>query len=558
MTLPSGKKPASPFHGLTPGVVFQPRSRQRFQQGIAAIVDAIRPTLGPLPRLVAVSRTHTGDSPELLDDGGLIARRIVALTDRDADMGAMFVRHVLWRLREEVGDGTATAAVLLKTIYDEGAKHIVAGGNAMRLREALESLLPLLLDELSRQSIPLSPRERAGEAPSSGVRAESLTNFARSACPDLETADLLGEIFDVIGLDGHLEVENARGQRSKREYIEGAFWESGLASRSMVNDPRRLVARLENAAILITDLEINSAQALVPALRAVMEGGHTALAIIARKFSDDASALLVNASNSGKLTAIGIKTPGTGTADQFANLQDLVTLAGGRAILTATGDSIESLRSDDFGRARRLWADPEYFGIVGGKGDPLALRRHLSNLKSALNASDSSDSRRKLRARLGRLNGGAARLLVGGQTESEQKHRRGQAERASLVMRAALRDGILPGGGAAFLACRAALAPSGDSAQSAEQSAACRILQKALAHPAIAIATNAGYKLHDLPPGLGFNALTGQPADMLAAGILDAAGVQKAALVTAVKGAALALTVDVLIHHVSPQFSAEP
>lgn len=549
MTIPSGKKPASPFHDVPPGVVFQPRSRERFQQGIDAIVDAIRPTLGPLPRLVAVARTHAGDSPELLDDGGLIARRIVALTDRDADMGAMFARHVLWRLREDVGDGTATAAVMLKTIYDEGVKHLVAGGNAMRLRTALESLLPILLDKLNGMAIPLNSHLPTGEGP--GVR-----EFARSTCPDLETADLLAEIFDVIGPDGHLEVEKARGQQSEREYIEGAFWESGLASRNMVNDPRRLVSRLENAAVLITDLEINSAQGLVPVLRACLENGFTSLAILARKFSDDAVALLVNASRSGRLAAIGIKTPGTGASDQFANLQDIVTLVGGRAILTATGDSLDQIGPNDFGRARRIWADPEYFGVVGGKGDPIQLRRELSRLKKALAASDSADSRRKLRARIGRLNGGAARLLVGGQTESEQKHRREQAERASLVLRTALQDGILPGGGAALLACRAALAPH--PAQSDEQAAARRILQKALAQPALAIAANAGYELHDLPPGLGFNVLTGQPANMLTAGILDAAGVQKAALVAAIKGAALALTVDVLIHHASPPYSPEP
>ena len=220
-------KPSAPFRDVRPGVVLQPRSQRRFQQGIAAVVDAIRPTLGPFPRLVAISRSHAGESPELLDDGGLIARRIVAISDRDADMGAMFVRHVLWRLHEDVGDGTVTAAVMLKTIFDEGLKHIAAGGNAMRLREALEALLPSLLDELSRMSIPIQGQE-------------ALTQFARSICPDSETVDLLGEIFDVIGENGHLEIENARGQHNEREYIEGAFWESGLAARAMFNDPRSL------------------------------------------------------------------------------------------------------------------------------------------------------------------------------------------------------------------------------------------------------------------------------------------------------------------------------
>lgn len=177
MPIDPGKKPALPFGEATPGVIFRPRSYQRFQQGIAAIVNAIRPTLGPLPRLVAVSRSHGGDAPELLDDGGLIARRIVALTDRDADMGAMFVRHVLWRLREDVGDGTVTAAIMLKTIYDEGVKHILAGSNAMRLREALESLLPTLLDELSRMAIPVQ-----GQNPSPILPNPSAPTLKSPAC----------------------------------------------------------------------------------------------------------------------------------------------------------------------------------------------------------------------------------------------------------------------------------------------------------------------------------------------------------------------------------------
>lgn len=545
MTVKPPKKPNSPFPDVTPGVVYSPHSMHSFQQGIAAIVDAVRPTLGPQPRLVAVARTHASDAPELLDDGGLIARRIIALTNRDADMGAMFVRHVLWKLREEVGDGTATAAVMLKSIYDEGLKYIMAGGNAMLLREGLESLLPGLLKELDRMAQPIQSQD-------------SLNRFAASTCPDAETANLLGEIFFIIGEDGHLEVKNARGQNSEREYIEGSFWESGLASLTMVNDPKRLLARLENAAILITDLEINSAKDLVPVLQAASDAGFPSLAVFARKFSEDASALLVNASRSGRLPAVGVKMPGTGQSDQYNNMQDLVTLCGGRSFISGAGDTLDSIQPQDFGHARRLWADQEYLGIVGGKGDPLNLRRQIASLKRAIQVSDSADSRRKLRIRLGRLNGGAARLLVGGQTESEHEHLKEQAERASNVIRSALHDGILPGGGAAFLTLRDSLCPDNTSNQTIEQTAARRILARALEQPARAIIANAGYQMHGLPPGFGFDVRTGQPADMHTAGIYDAAGVQKAALVAAVKGAALALTVDILVHHARPQFSAEP
>ncbi len=543
MSINPRPKKKNPFRDVTPGVVLQPEARQYFQQGITRMVAAIRPSLGPLPRLVAVSRAHAGDAPELLDDGGLIARRIVALSDRDADMGAMFVRHVLWRLREEVGDGTASAAVMLQTIYDEGIKYLTAGGNAMQLREALEDFLPELLDELSSLASPIQTQQE-------------LTNFAMSICPDAGIARLLGEIFFIIGMDGHIQVEKARGQPDEREYIEGALWDAGLASRSHLNDLRQAIARLENCAILSTDLEINDAQTILPVLRAALGAGHKSLAILARKFSEDSLALMVNASRSGNLSVLGIKTPGTGLTDQFANLQDVNTLAGGRAIISATNESLENIRPDDFGFARRLWADTDNFGLVGGRGDPLALRTQLASLFAALNASDSVETRRKYQARIGRLRGGAARLLVGGATESEQSFRLDLAQHTSLVIRSAMRDGILPGGGAAYLACLNRLVPN--ASQTEVQSAARRILQKALRQPALVIAANAGFELHDLQPGQALDVRTGQPADMLAAGILDAAGVGKAVLNAALRGAALALTVDVLVQHASPQYSPEP
>ena len=543
MAIDPQSKKKSPFRDVTPGVILQPEASQHFQRGIARMVEAIRPSLGPLPRLVAVARTHASDAPELLDDGGLIARRIVALNDRDADMGAMFVRHALWRLRDDVGDGTASAAVMLQTIYDEGVKYITAGGNAMLLREALESFLPDLLAELSGLAVPIQTQME-------------LTNFAMSICPDAGIARLLSEIFFIIGMDGHIEVENARGHPDEREYIEGALWEGGISSRSQVNDLRQASARLENCAILITDLEINDAQMLLPALRATLGAGYRSLAILARKFSEDALAMMVNASRAGNLAVIGLKTPGTGLTDQFANLQDICTLAGGRTILSGTGESLENICTDDFGFARRIWADIDHFSLVGGKGNPLVVRRQIASLSAALKASDNVDTRRKYQARIGRLQGGAARLMVGGKTESEQNYRRDLAQHTSLVIRSALRDGILPGGGAAYLACLRRLDFS--PGESDVQSAARRVLQKALRQPARVIAENAGYEMRDLPPGQALDVRIGQPVDMLAAGILDAAGVCKAVLNVALRGAALALTVDVLIQHASPQFSAEP
>jgi len=560
------KKPASPFRSVTPGVVLPPESRLGFQRGISAVVEAVRPTLGPLPRLAAVSRAHASDAPELLDDGAVIARRITALGERDADMGAMFARHVLWRLHEDVGDGTVTAAVMLKTLVDEGMRVITAGADAMLLRGALEALLPPLLEELSSQSVRIQGKEQ-------------ISQYVRSICPDAQLSELLGELFDVIGENGHLEIKNGRSQVSERQFIQGSFWESGLASPNQINDLRRRVAWLDNPAVLITDHEIDTAQKLLPVLQLALEAGFNSLAVLARKFSEDALALLVNVNRSGKLAAAGIKTPGAKLSDEFAALQDLSVLVGGRIVLAAAGDTLENLNAGDFGQARRVWADPDYFGVVSGKGDPLALRRHIAALEAALANSDSGEARGDLRTRIGRLNGGAGRLLVGGYSESEQKHRRELAERASLSLRSALKDGVLPGGGAAFLALRGMLdeektdgrirtyqRSNSDTsmpnlhrkAETLEQRAARRMLAKALEAPARAIASNAGFRFSDPPAGMALDALSGQVCHMLQAGIMDAAGVLKSALAAAVHGAALALTVDVLVYHANPRVSTEP
>ena len=533
----------TPFKPVKPGVVLSAGAQQAFKRGIASIVDAVRPTLGPFPRLVAVSRSHAGDPPELLDDGGLIARRIVAIEDRDADMGAMFVRHVLWRLREEVGDGTASAAVMLKSIYDEGLKCIAAGWNAMLLREALEDFLPVLARELSSQAKTLS----GGQA---------LRDFAQSVCADEEIAGLLSEIFAVIGADGHLLMDNARGQVCEREFIEGSLWEGGLISRNILDMFPQMIVRLENCAIVLTDLEINDAGSLLPVMRLALENGYKAVAVVARKISEDALALMMNANRSGNLNLIGLKTPGLGTTDQFANLLDMGVLTGARVILSATGENLANIRAEDVGLVRRLWADSDFVGLIGGKGDPLELRAHIARIRTSLQASDSADMRSKLYARIGRLHGGAGRLLVGGSTESEQKHRRELAGHTALIMRAALREGILPGGGAAYRACRSVLAPTEN--ETGERALARGILSRALEQPMINIAANAGYEIHALPAGLGLDVRTGQPADMLAVGVMDAAGVCIAVVNAALRGAALALTVEALVHHASPQFSAEP
>ena len=221
------------------------------QRGINQIAEAIRPTLGPWPRIVAIDRIFDNKMPELLDNGGLIARRIIQLADRHEDVGAMFIRDVLWRLHDQAGDGTATAVVLFQSIFNQGVHYLTSGGNAMRLKVALEKGMVAILNHLTSMTVEISGKEK-------------LAQVAESICYEPAMAKLFGEIFDIIGEHGRLEIRAGRGREFEREYVEGMYWERGLVTREMIADHSRLRTELENAAILISDLEINEPQRALP------------------------------------------------------------------------------------------------------------------------------------------------------------------------------------------------------------------------------------------------------------------------------------------------------
>jgi chaperonin GroEL len=531
-------------------VVFQPAAYRGMQQGINQIADALRPTLGPFPRTVAIEQSSRDKAPELLDDGGVIARRIIELPDRDEDVGAMFLRHVLWRLHEKVGDGTATAAVLFQSVYNQGVHYVVSGGNAMALRHYLEKGMGVVLDKLTAMAVHLEGKEKFAQ-------------MAETICHDLPLAKMLGEIFDIIGEYGQLEVRSGRSRELEREYVEGMYWKGGVLSRQMITDHTSLRTEMENAAILISDLDIENPRQLLPVIEAAMQAEIHSLLIIAGKLSDSAIALLLTASREpAKFQAIAVQTPGMTTGDQAASLEDLAVLTGGYLRAKAAGYTLSGVKVQHLGRARRVWADRTYFGIVGGKGDPRALRQHIVNLRAAFGRADDPDVRKKLQERIGKLMGGSAVLWVGGATELEINVRKEQAQRASDALRGAITDGVVPGGGVSLLACRPALRERLDRSADPDERAAYRILIKALEEPIRTILTNAGYDASEVmaevkraDAGYGFNVRSGQIVDMAKAGINDAASVQKAVVHSAVASAALALTIDVLVHRKTPRES---
>jgi chaperonin GroEL len=517
-------------------------------------VELIRPTLGPLPRIVAIDNVVPGKMPEILDDGGIIARRVLQLPNRDEDMGAMYVRHLLWRLHEKVGDGTATAAVVFQSIYDQGITYIAAGGNAQQLRRYLEKGMHVILDELSRMATPLQGKEQ-------------LAQVAESICYDPPLARMLGEIFDIVGEYGRVEIRSGRGRELEREYVEGMYWESGILSRRMFTDQAQLRTEMEDAAILISDLEIEDPRTLMPVMSRVLENKVRSLVILASKLSDLAIAFLVaaNQKEPDKFQVIATKPPGATTDVRASAMEDLAILTGGRPFVRAAGyTSFDKVKFEDLGRARRVWVDRTYLGIVGGKGDPRALREHLARLHQSHRQADDRETRKKLRERIGKLMGGSATLWIGGLTEMEIKTRKELAERTTEALRGIIMEGVVPGGGVALLSCRPALQRSLDQSTDPDERAAYRILIRALEEPIRTILTNAGYDASEVMaeikmagPGYGFDVRSGKVVNAVQAGILDAAAVQKEAMHSAIGGAALALTVDVLVQRKAPPTAYE-
>jgi chaperonin GroEL len=513
------------------------------QAGINQIVDVIRPTLGPRPRIVALeSVSGPARAPETLDDGGTIARRILELPDRDEDVGAMYIRHVLWRLHESVGDGTATAAVIFKEVYNQGLRYLAAGGNAMRLRTYLEEGMRVIFDELSGMTSPLEGKE-------------ALARVAESICYDPPLAKMIGEIFDIIGVYGRLEIRSNNTNRLEREYIEGMYWEGGVLSRTMFTDPTSLRAELEDAAILVTDLAIEDPRDLTKLLTIVAKAKIEALLIVAKDVSQACVGLLTRPEITRKVKIVAVKAPSVLFKAQGEALSDLAVLTGADPILGAVGSTLRSVRLENLGRARTVWADKSYFGIIGGRGDPRAVREHIAALRVAHEREDDSGEREKLAYRIGQLISGSAVLKVGAFTETDLKLRKELATRTITAMRAAMREGVLPGGGVALLACRPALRQRLEESADLDERMACRILLHAVEAPFRTLVENAGFEpsvvlgeVDRAGAGYGFDAIAGQVVDMAEAGVLDAAVVQKAAVRGGVGGAALALTTDVIVH----------
>jgi len=531
-----------------PGVLSGPAARGALRRGVDLMAEAVRPTLGPLPRTVAVQDVRSGRPIEVLDDAATILRRIIEIPDVYVNMGAMMLRHSVWKTFEAVGDGGAITAVLFQALVRHVSPYVAAGGDPIALRHHLERGLAAVTAALRAQARPL-------EGP------EEIARAAETLCHDAELATMLGEIFDIVGTDGYLQVENLYAPGLERQYVEGIHWNQGYVSAYFITDQEKQEARLDHPLILISDLRITAADELVPLLDRLVEAHCPGLVVIADEVSGSALGLLLANHRQGTLRSVAVKAP---SHEPYRSriLQDLAVLTGGRVVTAESGERAANVALADLGRVRQAWANSDNFGLYGGDADPAALRRRIAEVKAELAAATGDDDREQARQRLGKLMGGVAILYVGGPTEGQQQARKALAQRTVTALRSALSHGVAPGGGAAYLACQSALR---DLPASGDQRVTYQALAAALAEPLAAMAANAGVEprtviaqVTDSPPWWGFDARTGQIVDMWAAGIVDPVPVLQTALEVAVSGAVMTLGSDVLVHMRAPLKKARP
>ena len=530
-------------------IVHGPAARAALLRGMARMTGLLRPTLGPTPRTVAIARVDGPGPPEVLDSAATIARRTIQLGDPFEDMGGMIIRHLVGQVFERAGDGTATAAVLAQALTRRAEQYVTAGSNPVAVARGIRRGLPAALTALRCQARPIElPVEIAG--------------VVAGIVRDAELAEMIGEIVDSVGPDGAILVEDAQGIVTGYEYVDGVRWSEGYASPFLLR-AGETTARLLNPRIFVTDHHLEKAEQLLPALEACIAAGDRNLLVVAPEVRESAVALLVVNRERGMLDgAIAVRAPSSG-AQQIGILEDIAVITGGRCVHRDRHERLEDLTPNDLGSARQAWATGSAFGILGGQGDRAAIRRRIGEVRGELSAlGDDPSTCEKIRERIGKLAGTAAVIRVGAATDSERAELKTRVEAAVTTARSALGQGVVPGGGAALLACVPAL----DAIDaSGDEAAGLAALAWALAEPMRAIARNAGldegpivHEARQRGPGWTFDVVRGAWSDVRDGGIVDSLPVVSTALETSVSAAATAIGADVLIHRKKAPMAAVP
>lgn len=530
-------------------MVHGPAARASLLRGMEQMTALLRPTLGPTARTVAVASLLNG-RPEILDDGATIARRTIELAHPFENIGAMIVRHLAWRVHETAGNGATTAAVLATRLVAEANRVIAAGASPVGVRRGIEQGLAVARAVLREQARPI-------ELP------EEIARIVRGTVRDEKIAEMLGEVVESVGEDGAVLIESAYDAQTSYQYLEGVQWDEGWLSPSFRRGTETVV-RLLDPRVLVTDLPIEKPQQLVPVLNACVAAGARSLLVVTPEISDAAlSVLLVNRER-GVLESLAVRAPSSGT-QRTRILEDLAVITGGRCVRRAAGDSLERVTADDLGAARQAWARPRAFGILGGQGSREAIRARIGEIRAELAAGPESEwERKRMLERIGKLAGSAVMIVVGAASEAARDELKMRVEAAVTMARAAVRDGVVAGGGAAYLACANAVEREA-AGRLDDEALGLRALAAALTAPALAIAENAGLEGRALvvqgrraAPGRAFDVLSGRWVDPWEAGLLDSVAVLEAALDGAVSAAATALTSEVLIHRPKQEPTLEP
>ncbi|MEX3937239.1 chaperonin GroEL [Paraburkholderia phymatum] len=516
-------------------VRFHELARQHILTGVNILADAVKVTLGPRGRNVVLERAY--GAPTVTKDGVSVAKEI-ELRDRFENMGAQMVRQVAAKTSDVAGDGTTTATVLAQAIVREGMKYVASGLNPMDLKRGIDQATAAIVEEIRKLS----------RAVTNGREITQVGTISANA--DEEIGRLIAQAMDKVGKDGAVTIEEGKSLQSELEVVEGMQFDRGWLSAYFITDPEKQSAVLEEPYILVHDRKISWIRDLLPVLEAVAKAGKPLL-IIAEDVEGEALTTLVVNSVRGVLKTVAVKAPGFGDRRKVM-LEDIATLTGGLVISEETGGKLENVKLEDLGRAKRVEIEKEATTIIDGAGDRKTIDGRVQALRRQIDETTSDYDREKLQERIAKLSGGVAVIKVGAATEVEMKERKARVEDALHATRAAVEEGIVPGGGVALLRARASL---GDvRGANADQDAGIRIVLRALEEPLRQIATNAGEESSVVvnrvlgeTGNFGWNAASDTYGDLVEMGVVDPTKVVRTALQNAASVAGLILTTDAVV-----------
>jgi len=532
-------------------LVFSEDARRRLQKGIDTVARAVATTLGPKGRNVALDRKF--GSPTITHDGVTVAKEI-ELEDPFENMGAQLLKEAATKTNDIAGDGTTTSTVLAHAVVSEGLKTLAAGANPMRLKLGIERATDTVVEALRKMSQKIDTKEE-------------IASVATNSAADPEIGNLIADVMDKVGKDGVITVEESKSLQFETEYVEGMQFDRGYISPYFITDPEHMESVISEPYILIYDKKISAASDIVPLLEKLVQIGKRDLVVIAEDVDGEALATLVLNKLRGMLNVLAVKAPGFGDRRK-AMMQDIATLTGGQVISEETGRKLETAAIQDLGKCEKVVADKDNTTVVGGKGESAQIKGRIEQIRVEIDKSTSDYDKEKLQERLAKLSGGVAIIRVGAATETELKEKKHRVEDALSATRAAIEEGIVPGGEIVFINAVSALDKVKMDGE--DESIGVSIVRKALEAPIRKLAENAGQDgaviienvrriaKEQNNKHIGYNVLSGEYGDMLKAGVIDPLKVVRGALENAASIAAMILTTEALVTDVPEKEKPAP